>query len=148
MRSIDARLNRIERAAGLDPDDEFAWIERLSDNDLSRLIHQLCTAVIDDPASRPEQIAEANVDRAKLECEVLEHLKFYQQPDIMKAVAANRAAGRTPQPWDRDWVGLAEDFGLIPATPNRQRVASLEIADRCARLMHAECDPCSVKQIQ
>lgn len=131
MRSIDARLSRIERVAGLDPDDEFAWIERLSDDDLNRFIHQICTAIIDDPASHPEQIAEASVDRAKLECEVLEHVKFYQRPDVEEAVAANRAAGRTPKPWDRDWLGLAEDFGLIPATSNRQRVANLWPLQTC-----------------
>jgi hypothetical protein len=44
-RAIDARLGRMERAFSIDPDDEFAWLGRLSDDDLDGLIREVKLAL-------------------------------------------------------------------------------------------------------
>ena len=40
-RGIEARLVKIERVMGVDDPDEFSFLERLSDDDLERLIQDL-----------------------------------------------------------------------------------------------------------
>ena len=124
-RSIDARLRRLEVIAGRDgPATELdRSIEALSGDDLSCLLHQLYITIGEHPDSTPEQIEEAKAGRAKLEGEVLDWVKFYQQPNIAAAVAKNRAAGL--KSCERDWLGLAYDFDLIPPPANWRRAANL-----------------------
>lgn len=139
-RSIDARLRRLEGLAGCaEPGTELdRFLESLSDDDLTRLLHQLCTVIIEHPDSPPEEIEDAKSDCAKLEAEVLERARAYQQPDIAATVAANRPNG--PMPWDRDWLGLAQDFGLIVMQGSSRRTSEIAEAMRSidARLSRAE----------
>jgi len=114
-RGIEARLHKIERVMGVDHPDEFSFLERLSDDDLHRLIHDLRSRIASNEGGSftPQQIAQASAKVAEQEREVLAHIRWEQRPDVAAAIASNIAAGRGPQPWDWDWEGLANDWGMI-----------------------------------
>ncbi len=64
-RTIDARLGRMERALGIDPSDEFAWLGRLSDDDLERLIHDVrsCIAANEGGLFTADQVSDARTKK-------------------------------------------------------------------------------------
>lgn len=118
-RSLDARMDRIERAIGAAREDEFGLSE-LSHDDLSPYLHDVASRIAANESGMfaQEEVDAARATLANLEAEVRDQIEFRRRPEIAAAIASNNAAGLNGKPWHSDWEGLAREWGLLDVNGN------------------------------
>ena len=88
-RGIDTRLQKMERAIGPNPDDEFG-LSKLSHDDLIPLQHTIMAGIVADERGlfTSDEIATMRDKLANLEAEVWRQIQFLQRPDVAEATPA------------------------------------------------------------